>query len=37
MLELAAAQALPFFSSHFAESSVGRVTKAEDGFHWQFS
>ncbi len=32
----AAARGLPVFTSHFAESSVGRVRRERDGFAWSF-
>lgn len=36
VLEEAAERGIPLFTTHFAETSVGRVTRDGDGFAWTF-
>jgi glyoxylase-like metal-dependent hydrolase (beta-lactamase superfamily II) len=36
LLEHAAEERAPVFTAHFAESSVGQVTRRGDGFDWRF-
>ncbi|MCW3061098.1 MAG: fold metallo-hydrolase [Capsulimonas sp.] len=35
-LEYAADRSVPFFSSHFADTSVGLVTRSSEGFDWRY-
>jgi hypothetical protein len=35
-LQYAAERQAVWFSTHFAASSAGRITRDADAFHWQF-
>lgn len=36
MIEYCANRRCLYFSSHFAETSVGRITRTDDGYEWRF-